>query len=103
MNAALQQIHTVLMSTHKGIEDFAFRTSRRRLTASIRSFAMQHEQGRHCRHQLAVGGIRNHEHYAGQYFRRIREIGIRKAVGASTSDIFTQIIIESVVIAMLGV
>jgi len=33
---------------------------------------------------------------------RIREIGIRKAVGASTSDIFTQIIIESVVIAMLG-
>jgi len=40
MNAALQQIHTVLMSTHKGIEDFAFAPRRRRLTASIRSFAM---------------------------------------------------------------
>ena len=33
---------------------------------------------------------------------RVREIGIRKSVGAATSDIFIQIIVESVVIAILG-
>ncbi|MDB6025546.1 MAG: hypothetical protein JWM68_1769, partial [Verrucomicrobiales bacterium] len=33
---------------------------------------------------------------------RIREIGIRKAVGATYSDIFIQILVESVVIALIG-
>ena len=33
---------------------------------------------------------------------RVREIGIRKSVGASTADIFIQILVESVAIAMLG-
>jgi putative ABC transport system permease protein len=33
---------------------------------------------------------------------RMREIGIRKSVGATTLDIFVQILVESVVIAVLG-
>src|SRR5260370_40686803 len=33
---------------------------------------------------------------------RVREIGIRKPVGAATSDIFVQILVESLVIAILG-
>jgi putative ABC transport system permease protein len=33
---------------------------------------------------------------------RVREIGIRKSIGAATSDIFVQILVESVVIAVLG-
>lgn len=33
---------------------------------------------------------------------RVREIGIRKSVGASTGHIFVQILVESVVIAVLG-
>jgi putative ABC transport system permease protein len=33
---------------------------------------------------------------------RVREIGIRKSVGAATSDIFIQILVESLVIAVLG-
>jgi putative ABC transport system permease protein len=33
---------------------------------------------------------------------RIREIGIRKAVGASDPEVFVQIILESTVIAVLG-
>ena len=32
----------------------------------------------------------------------VREIGIRKSIGATDSDIFVQILIESVVIAILG-
>jgi putative ABC transport system permease protein len=33
---------------------------------------------------------------------RIREIGIRKAIGATTFSIFIQILVESLVIALLG-
>ena len=33
---------------------------------------------------------------------RVREIGIRKAIGATFMDIFGQILIESVVIAVIG-
>ncbi len=33
---------------------------------------------------------------------RVREIGLRKAVGATTFAIFTQILVESVVIALVG-
>ena len=33
---------------------------------------------------------------------RVREIGIRKAIGATDADVFIQIIVESVVIAILG-
>ncbi|HET7623625.1 MAG TPA: FtsX-like permease family protein, partial [Verrucomicrobiae bacterium] len=33
---------------------------------------------------------------------RIREIGIRKAIGATSVDIFVQILVESIVIAILG-
>jgi putative ABC transport system permease protein len=33
---------------------------------------------------------------------RIREIGIRKAIGATFTDVFIQILVESVVIAMIG-
>jgi putative ABC transport system permease protein len=33
---------------------------------------------------------------------RVREIGIRKSVGAGTADIFVQILVEALVIALLG-
>jgi len=33
---------------------------------------------------------------------RVREIGIRKSVGAGTADIFIQILVEALVIALLG-
>ena len=103
MNAALQQIHNVLMSTHKGIEDFAFRTSEEtvdRINTFIRNARMS--RGVIAGISLLVGGIGIMNIMLASISGRIREIGIRKAVGASTSDIFTQIIIESVVIAMLG-
>jgi putative ABC transport system permease protein len=103
MNAALQQIHNVLMSTHKGLEDFAFRTSEEtidRINTFIRNARVS--RGVIAGISLLVGGIGIMNIMLASISGRIREIGIRKAVGAATSDIFTQIIIESVVIAMLG-
>jgi putative ABC transport system permease protein len=103
MNAALQQVHNVLMTTHKGIEDFAFRTSEEtieRINTFIRNARVS--RGVIASISLLVGGIGIMNIMLASISGRIREIGIRKAVGASTGDVFTQILIESVVIAMLG-
>jgi putative ABC transport system permease protein len=49
-----------------------------------------------------VGGIGIMNIMLASISERVREIGIRKSVGAATSAIFTQILVESVVIAVLG-
>ena len=51
---------------------------------------------------LLVGGIGIMNIMLASISERVREIGIRKAVGAATLDVFTQILVESVVIAVLG-
>jgi putative ABC transport system permease protein len=51
---------------------------------------------------LVVGGIGIMNIMLASITERIREIGIRKAIGASFLDIFVQILVESVVIAILG-
>jgi putative ABC transport system permease protein len=51
---------------------------------------------------LLVGGIGIMNIMLASISERVREIGIRKSVGASTRDIFIQILAESVVIAVFG-
>lgn len=103
LNPALQQIQNVLMSTHKGIQDFTFRTQEdwaENISTFIRNARLS--GGMIAAISLLVGGIGIMNIMLASISERIREIGIRKAVGASTFDIFRQIIVESVVIAVLG-
>jgi len=51
---------------------------------------------------LLVGGIGIMNIMLASISERVREIGIRKSVGAGTMDIFIQILVEAVVIAILG-
>src|SRR5207302_10119627 len=51
---------------------------------------------------LLVGGIGIMNIMLASISERVREIGIRKSVGAGTGDIFVQILVESLVIAILG-
>jgi putative ABC transport system permease protein len=51
---------------------------------------------------LIVGGIGIMNIMLASISERVREIGIRKSIGASTRDVFVQILAESVVIAVLG-
>jgi ABC-type antimicrobial peptide transport system permease subunit len=51
---------------------------------------------------LLVGGIGIMNIMLASISERVREIGIRKSVGAGTSDIFIQILVEAVVIAIVG-
>ncbi|HWX22383.1 MAG TPA: ABC transporter permease [Candidatus Binatia bacterium] len=100
---ALQQIRNVLMTTHKGIEDFTFRTQEDWAEA-INTFIhnARLSGGLIAGISLLVGGIGIMNIMLASISERVREIGIRKSVGATTSDIFIQILVESLVIAILG-
>jgi len=103
LEPALQQARNVLMHTHKGIEDFSFQTQENmsdQINSSIRNARMS--GGIISAISLLVGGIGIMNIMLASITERIREIGIRKAVGASNFNVFTQILVESVVIAMLG-
>jgi putative ABC transport system permease protein len=101
--AALQQARNVLMSTHKGIEDFTFRTQEdwaEQIALFVRNARLS--GGLIAAISLLVGGIGIMNIMLASISERVREIGIRKSVGASDLDIFVQILVESVVIAVLG-
>ena len=93
---ALQQMRNVLMSTHKGIEDFTFRTQEdwaEQINTFIRNARLS--GGLIAGISLLVGGIGIMNIMLASISERVREIGIRKSVGAATSDIFIQILVES--------
>jgi putative ABC transport system permease protein len=103
LEPALQQARNVLMVTHRGIEDFGFRTQENQLESinqQIHNARMS--GGIIAAISLLVGGIGIMNIMLASINERIREIGICKAVGATGPAIFIQVLIESVVIAMLG-
>jgi putative ABC transport system permease protein len=100
---ALQQAQNVLLQTHKGIEDFSFNTKEDwadTINKSIKNARLS--GGIIAAISLLVGGIGILNIMLASITERIREIGIRKAIGASNSAVFIQILVESVVIAIIG-
>jgi len=100
---ALQQARNVLMLTHRGIEDFGFRTQETQLESinqQIRNARMS--GGVIAAISLIVGAIGIMNIMLASINERIREIGICKAVGATGLSIFIQVLMESIVIALLG-
>jgi putative ABC transport system permease protein len=103
LEPALQQARNVLMHTHRGIEDFAFQTQENwgdDITSRIRNARMS--GGIIAAMSLLVGGIGIMNIMLASITERIRELGIRKAIGATDINVFIQIVVESVVIALLG-
>src|SRR5947208_8459892 len=103
LEPALQQARNVLMHTHKGIEDFAFQTQENwaeQINTSIRNARLS--GGIIAAISLLVGGIGIMNIMLASITERVREIGIRKAIGATDLSVFIQIIVESMVIALLG-
>jgi putative ABC transport system permease protein len=100
---SLQQTRNVLMCTHKGIEDFTFRTQED-WAEQIQTFVhnARLSGGLIAGISLLVGAIGIMNIMLASISERVREIGIRKSVGAATAHIFVQILVEAVVIAILG-
>jgi len=103
LEPALQQARNILMLTHHTIEDFGFRTQENQLESINKQIHNARMSGGVIAGiSLLVGGIGIMNIMLASINERIREIGICKAVGATGLAIFTQVLIESVVIALLG-
>jgi len=103
LEKSLQQVRNVLMQTHKGLEDFEFETQEG--FAGDINLSIQNERisgmfiAGIC---LLVGGIGIVNIMLSSISERVREIGIRKSIGATNMDVFLQILTESIVIAVAG-
>lgn len=100
---SLQQTRNILMITHNGIEDFTFNTQESNSETIEQSIQNSRRSGTIISIiALIVGGIGVMNIMLASISERIREIGLRKAMGATNSAVFTQIIIESIVLSSLG-
>ncbi|HTD67025.1 MAG TPA: ABC transporter permease [Candidatus Limnocylindria bacterium] len=103
LEPALQQARNVMILKHRGIEDFSFRTQENNvenINTAIRNARMS--GGIIAAISLLVGGIGIMNIMLASITERVREIGLRKAVGATTAAVFIQILVESVVIGIVG-
>lgn len=99
----LDQVRKALDLTHRGVDDYELETREEwfdRMEASISATRLS--GGLIAVISLVVGGIGITNIMLASITERVREIGIRLAVGAKGRDIFMQILIESVSIALIG-
>jgi putative ABC transport system permease protein len=100
---ALDQVRRVMNQTHRGVDDFGFDTREEwfdNMERNIRGTRIS--GGLIALISLLVGGIGITNIMLASITERVREIGIRRAVGAKARDIFLQILIESITIALMG-
>jgi putative ABC transport system permease protein len=99
----IEQVQNIVETTHRGIRDFTFDT-RQEWFDSMESQARNTRMsfGFIAAISLLVGGIGITNIMLASITERIREIGVRRAVGARARDIFTQIVVESAVLGILG-
>jgi putative ABC transport system permease protein len=99
----LDRVTEILRITHRGIDDFGFDTREEwfdRIEQNARN--VRASGGLIAGISLIVGGIGITNIMLASITERIREIGVRRAVGAKGRDIFVQIVVESAVIGVIG-
>jgi len=100
---ALEQISNVLTHTHRGIQDIRFETREdllQRFEETRRSYVVS--LGGVAVIGLIVGGIGIMNVMLASINERVREIGVRRALGAKRTDILVQILAESLTLAVGG-
>jgi putative ABC transport system permease protein len=98
-----QDIQQLLLDRHSNTADFTVKTQSDLLsTANKVSRTMTILLGAIAGISLVVGGIGIMNIMLVSVTERTREIGIRKAVGASRGDILMQFIVEAVIVTLAG-
>lgn len=103
MPVALQQIANVLTHTHRGIQDVRLNTREdllQRFEETRNSYV--YSLGGVAVIGLIVGGIGIMNVMLASINERVREIGVRRALGARRSDILIQILAETLTLAVGG-
>jgi ABC-type antimicrobial peptide transport system permease subunit len=103
MDEAMQEVAAVLRRSHGGVEDFE-------IYNRVQRMQQMQEQGRIydvtflvCGTiSLLVGGIVIMNILLASFNERVREVGTRKALGATGLNIMAQFLVESVVVTILG-
>ncbi|MDX1252152.1 MAG: ABC transporter permease [Gammaproteobacteria bacterium] len=100
---AKEQIRAVLMERHAGEEDFTM-ISQQAMLSTMQTIltTFTYVLGGIASISLLVGGIGIMNIMLVSVRERTREIGLRKAIGASQRDILLQFVIESVTLSVAG-
>lgn len=103
LHEAVEEVQNIVRATHRGIDDFRIRTGEEDL---------QELQGMQRNFMvvgitigavtLIIGGIGIMNLMLASINERVREIGIRKALGAWDGDVFLQFMAESVALSLVG-
>jgi putative ABC transport system permease protein len=99
----LREVQNLLKGTRRGVDDYDFDTREdwfERMETSLRS--TQLSGGLIAGISLLVGGIGIANIMLASIAQRVRELGVRLAVGARRRDVFLQILAESTVIGIIG-
>jgi ABC-type antimicrobial peptide transport system permease subunit len=100
---AVEQVGNVLQQTHRGVRDYRLDTREdmlARFEETRNSYA--YSLGGVAAIGLIVGGIGIMNVMLASISERVREIGVRRALGAKRTDILVQILSESLTLAVAG-
>jgi putative ABC transport system permease protein len=103
MPYAMEQITNVLTHTHRGIQDIRLETREdllKRFEETKSSY--MYSLGGVAVIGLIVGGVGIMNVMLASISERVREIGVRRALGAKRMDILVQILAESLTLALAG-
>jgi len=105
--ATYEEIRSTLLREHRGIEDFQIENVAQHIAEAIEGVGQITRTwnmilGSIATVSLLVGGIGLLSVLIISVNERLREIGVRKAVGAEDRAIFQQFIVESVTISLVG-
>ncbi|MBQ8445556.1 MAG: ABC transporter permease [Opitutales bacterium] len=99
----IPQLDRVMLQAHGGFQDYAISTNEEMLSEfkkTENSFMIS--LGGVAFISLFIGGIGIMNVMLAAINERIREIGVRKAVGARGSDIFLQFLVETALVSSIG-
>ncbi len=98
-----KQIEAVLKRRHRGEEDFEIRDEREAIESKMADMRKDVKAGLALGIvALLAGGIGIMNVTLATIFARVREIGIRRAIGASRADILAQFLLEAALLGAAG-
>ncbi|MBD3316562.1 MAG: FtsX-like permease family protein, partial [Chitinivibrionales bacterium] len=103
VDRAKRDLHTAVKIDHRGVEDFKIDASYDKIKEmEAASRGMKVILWSIAAISLIVGGVSIANIMFATIGDRIREIGVRKALGARSHDLFVQFMIESVLVCLVG-